>query len=145
VSDGTPTERRGGAPSGLRRLTADEPSKAITGGALREFVHPSEDRPLTIRECARLQTFPDTFRFSGKQGEKMQMIGNAVPPQLSRAIAKSLALDLKSATVGEQKGALLSFVPTGSTGMSPALQKVTKDVQKKFGYGDLMPQGELWL
>jgi DNA (cytosine-5)-methyltransferase 1 len=58
VMDGTPTKRRGGAPFGLRRLKADEPCKAITGGAVAEFLHPSEKRNLTIRECAR----PDLSR-----------------------------------------------------------------------------------
>ena len=133
VSDGTPTERRGGAPSGLRRLHANEPAKAITGGALREFVHPSEDRPLTIRECARLQTFPDSFRFKGTQAEKIQMIGNAVPPRLAQLIAESLAHDLALAKPQEKQGALLSFVPTASTGMSPVLKKVTAEVVRRFG------------
>ena len=63
VMDGTPSERRGGPPAGVRRLRMDEPSKAITGGAKSEFVHPLEDRYLTLRECARIQTFPDTFEF----------------------------------------------------------------------------------
>src|SRR5258708_5463216 len=57
VQDGTPSENRGGAPAGLRRLRPNEPSKAITGGARSEFLHPCEHRALTIRECARLQTF----------------------------------------------------------------------------------------
>ncbi|WP_439637039.1 DNA cytosine methyltransferase [Oceanicaulis sp.] len=144
VSDGTPTERRGGAPSGLRRLRADEPSKAITGGALREFVHPTEDRPLTIRECARLQTFPDTFGFIGTQAEKIQMIGNAVPPRLARLIADSLAIDLANLASTANRGALLSFVPTASTGMSPILKKVTHEVEAKFGFDKFSPQGDLW-
>ncbi len=50
VMDGTPTECRGGAPFGLRRLRADQPSKAITSGALRDFLHPHENRPFTLRE-----------------------------------------------------------------------------------------------
>lgn len=58
VMDGTPTERRGGAPCGVRRLKPNEPSKAITSGALREFLHPHEDRGLTVRECAVLQRVP---------------------------------------------------------------------------------------
>lgn len=146
VRDGTPTERRGGAPSGLRRLAADEPSKAITGGALREFVHPSEDRPLTIRECARLQTFPDAFTFAGTQGEKIQMIGNAVPPRLSRVIAETLAADLAKPMMSvANQGALLSFVPTASNGMSPILQKVTTGVEAKFKCGHVSIQGELCL
>ncbi len=65
VMDGTPVEKRGGAPSGLKRLFADEPSLTITSAATREFVHPTENRLLTLRECARLQTFPDSFEFAG--------------------------------------------------------------------------------
>jgi DNA (cytosine-5)-methyltransferase 1 len=125
---------------------ADEPSKAITGGALREFVHPNEDRPLTIRECARLQTFPDTFTFAGTQGEKIQMIGNAVPPRLSRVIAETLAADLARPMMSVAKqGALLSFVPTASNGMSPILQKVTTGVEATFKCGHGSIQGELCL
>jgi DNA (cytosine-5)-methyltransferase 1 len=145
VSDGTPTERRGGAPSGLRRLIADEPSKAITGGALREFVHPNEDRPLTIRECARLQTFPDQFRFSGTQGEKVQMIGNAVPPILAISVAETLMADMCRQPPSDKEGALLSFVPTASNGMSPILQRVTADVDAKLRAGSDFKQAELCL
>lgn len=132
VMDGTPTERRGGAPAGLRRLSADEPSKAITGGALRDFVHPTEDRPLTIRECARLQTFPDDFLFIGTQSEKIQMIGNAVPIRLAQRIAETLKNDLKIPKIVQNKGALLSFVPTLSDGMSPVLQTVCNRVKGRF-------------
>lgn len=71
--DGTPTEKRGGAPAGVRRLCADEPSKAITSGSLHEFLHPTEDRALTLREAARLQAFPDGFEFVGSQSERPQM------------------------------------------------------------------------
>jgi DNA (cytosine-5)-methyltransferase 1 len=132
VMDGTPTERRGGAPAGLRRLSSDEPSKAITSGALREFVHPTEDRPLTIRECARLQTFPDKFLFPGTQSEKTQMIGNAVPVRLAEIIANTVREDLQKARKTYDKGALLSFVPTLSTGMSIALKSVSVQVQDRF-------------
>lgn len=133
VKDGTPSERRGGAPSGLRRLIADEPSKAITGGALREFVHPQHDRPLTIRECARLQQFPDSFVFRGTKAEKIQMIGNAVPIGLGRSIATQLLRDMERAQPQlEQEGRLLSFVPTVATAMSPALANLTHAIHKKF-------------
>ncbi|MEX0804131.1 MAG: DNA cytosine methyltransferase [Candidatus Binatia bacterium] len=132
VMDGTPTERRGGAPAGLRRLSCDEPSKAITGGALRDFVHPTQDRHLTVRECARLQTFPDAFLFVGSQSEKIQMIGNAVPVRLAQRIAETLKEDLKLAQPTKSEGALLSFVPTLSEGMSPILQTVCDDVRKRF-------------
>jgi len=132
VMDGTPTERRGGAPAGLRRLRPDEPSKAITGGARNEFLHPTEHRPLTIRECARLQTFPDNFVFCGTPSEQDQLIGNAVPPALAFAIASNLKEDLLGEKVMVQEGALLTFVPTLAEGCSPALRCVTESVNSRF-------------
>lgn len=135
VADGTPTEKRGGAPSGLKRLIADQPSKAITTGATSEFVHPTEDRNLTIRECARIQSFPDDFIFTGTQGQQLLQIANAVPPLLAKAIGQALANDLdRQAECSDppQPGALLSFVPTLSNGMSPILQKVTAQVESEF-------------
>lgn len=132
VMDGTPTERRGGPPAGLRRLKEDEPSKAITGGALGEFVHPRENRPLTIRECARLQTFPDTFVFLGSQRDKIQMIGNAVPPVLAKIIAQQLIQQLPVRLPRKKEGRLLTFFPTHSNGMSPLLQEVCNKVSGRF-------------
>jgi DNA (cytosine-5)-methyltransferase 1 len=134
VMDGTPTERRGGAPAGIRRLKADEPSKAITGGALRDFLHPTEHRSLTIRECASLQTFPPSFQFFGSETEKIQLIGNAVPPLLASVIGESLKRDLeRSRPVIFDGGSLLSFIPTCSTGMSPVLERVCRHVENRFG------------
>ncbi|MBX3414888.1 MAG: DNA cytosine methyltransferase [Pirellulales bacterium] len=132
VMDGTPTERRGGAPAGIRRLKCDEPSKAITSGALREFIHPSSDRPLSIRECAILQSFPVNFEFRGRVADRIQLIGNAVPPLLAQCIAHVLQQDLLLSQKSKARGALLSFVPTLSEGMSPALAAVTKKVTKRF-------------
>src|SRR5207237_9353072 len=65
VMDGTPSERRGGPPAGIRRLVPDAPSKAITGGARSEFLHPAAHRLLTLRESPRIQAFPAPFRFVG--------------------------------------------------------------------------------
>jgi DNA (cytosine-5)-methyltransferase 1 len=132
VMDGTPSERRGGAPAGLRRLRPDEPSKAITGGARSEFLHPIADRNLTIRECARLQTFPDDFLFAGNSAEQAQLIGNAVPPLFGEVLAKTLAADLQTKRLQFEQGALLSFVPTLSEGCSPALRQTATLVKDKF-------------
>lgn len=145
VQDGTPTERRGGPPAGLRRLHGDEPSKAITGGALRDFLHPSEHRLLTLRECAVLQTFPVDFPFVGSQADRIQQIGNAVPPLLARRVAESLLQDLAHAEPDGGAGRLLSFAPTLSSGASPALQRVVDRVRRKFGSPKraLVPRG-LW-
>jgi DNA (cytosine-5)-methyltransferase 1 len=140
VMDGTPTDKRGGAPSGIKRLRADEPSKAITGAASREFIHPIEPRPLTLRECATLQTFPVDYAFKGTQSDRIQLIGNAVPPVLGEAIGRSLAADLAShPQVAALPGALLSFHPTASSGMSPALMEVTEQVRARFA-NNAIPQ-----
>lgn len=132
VRDGTPSERRGGPPAGMRRLKENEPSKAITGRAIGEFVHPYEDRFLTLRECARLQTFPDCFAFCGTKAERSLLIGNAVPPLLAEVVARGLAKDLRHLRTRDGRGALLSFVPALSDGMSPALQQVTNRIGANF-------------
>lgn len=144
VMDGTPTERRGGAPSGIKRLKPDEPSKAITGGASAEFLHPIEHRPLTIRECARLQTFPDDFEFWGSSAEQMQLIGNAVPPLLAQIIGQNLAQDLVNAKPTHSEGALLSFIPTVSDGVSPALSHVINKVNQQFIDRLIVEEHTLW-
>jgi DNA (cytosine-5)-methyltransferase 1 len=133
VMDGTPTERRGGAPAGVRRLVFEAPSKAITSGALSEFLHPCENRNLTLRECSRIQTFCDDFTLHGAYAEQAQLIGNAVPPLLATVIARSLAMGLRGADRNGAQGKLLSFVPTLSNGMSPILERVTKAVRSTFG------------
>ena len=124
VMDGTPVERRGGAPSGLKRFFADEPSLTITSAATREFVHPTEDRLLTFRECARLQTFPDSFVFAGSAASRIQQIGNAIPPMLARTmaehIAKSYGFQVRYNGSADPK---LRFRLTRSEGMSPALAR----------------------
>ena len=135
VQDGIATERRGGAPTGVRRLRFDEPSKAITGGARSEFLHPTEHRNLTIRECARVQTFPDEFVFKGPLADQIQLIGNAVPPHLAEVIATSLLEQLQRLNGHATKrgpGRLLSFMPTDSLGYSPALKSITERVKETF-------------
>jgi DNA (cytosine-5)-methyltransferase 1 len=129
VMDGTPTENRGGAPSGIKRLHGNLQSLTITGAATREFIHPNENRPLTIRECARIQTFPDHYKFYGNSASITQQIGNAVPPLAALEIAKHLqkldgafgsAIQLPSRNLEPR---LLGYFLTEATGMSGALQK----------------------
>ena len=77
------------------RLRWDEASPTVTSHALDEFVHPEQDRALTVRECARLQSFPDSYDFVGgpylvarddrSQQDKYEQIGDAVPPLVAYA------------------------------------------------------------
>jgi len=75
-----------------RRLKLDEPSKTIiaAGGGGTHGYHWPEPRPLTNRERARLQSFPDDFIFQGTVAEVRKQIGNAVPPNGVIALAKAL-------------------------------------------------------
>ena len=133
VMDGTPAERRGGAPAGLRRLCADQPCKAITGAARAEFLHPQDPRYLTLHECARIQIFPDDFKFAGSPSERQRLIGNAVPPRLASVLASSLKHQLVEVpSKVSEPGRLLSFVPTLSSGMSPLLESITARVRRRY-------------
>ncbi len=127
VMDGTPTERRGGAPSGIKRLIFDEPSLTITSAAIREFIHPENNRPLTLRECARIQTFPDWFRFQGNASERIKQIGNAIPPLLAQMFAVHLRANYGFDEVGHNSpGQLFAHTLTKATTMSPALAKTDR-------------------
>ena len=72
------------------RLKYDEPSGTVVNVRKSMWIHPVLDRAISIREAARLQTFPDSFVFEGTKDSQYQQIGNAVPPYLARAIAKSV-------------------------------------------------------
>lgn len=85
----------GGGKTGMaRRLSWDEPSLTLTCAPAQkqtERCHPEETRPLTVREYARVQTFPDEWEFAGSMTSQYKQIGNAVPVNLAHAIASSVA------------------------------------------------------
>lgn len=136
VMDGTPTEKRGGAPSGLKRLVADEPCRTITSAATREFVHPTEDRFLTLRECARLQSFPDDFHFVGSPTTIIRLIGNAIPPLIAEKLARHFSACMPSEPIKtpmdavQQRGQLLGYYLTKASSMSPALARTDALLQE---------------
>ena len=84
----------GGGKTGMaRRLAMDEPSLTLTCAPAQkqtERCHPIETRPLTVREYARIQTFPDDWQFEGSLSDQYKQIGNAVPVNLAYAIGRSL-------------------------------------------------------
>lgn len=75
-----------------RRLESNEPAPTLLAGPrpTYHFAHPYDDRGLSVRERARLQSFPDDYLFKGPVAKQRQMTGNAVPPLLSREIARSI-------------------------------------------------------
>lgn len=128
VMDGTPSEKRGGAPSGLKRLVYDEPCLTITSAAPGEFVHPERDRMLTIRECARVQTFPDDYTFCGNRSKRILQIGNAVPPVFAQLLAEAI-LDADDGNAGEVESGLISYELTKAGAKSPALTRTERHLE----------------
>lgn len=76
------------------RLNYEEPSGTVINVRKSMWIHPTLDRAISIREAARLQTFPDSFVFCGSKDKQYQQVGNAVPPIMAKAIAKQLAATL---------------------------------------------------
>ena len=76
-----------------KRLDWDDLSRTITAHIAKDgywYIHPEEHRTLTVREAARIQTFPDSFRFAGTRSDAFRQIGNAVPPALGRTVAEAI-------------------------------------------------------
>jgi DNA (cytosine-5)-methyltransferase 1 len=98
-----------------KRLGENELSRTITAHIAKDgywYIHPRQNRTLTVREAARLQTFPDRFRFAGPPSAAFRQIGNAVPPavgeQLGRAVRESLKDPRPAGPSTEEIAALLA-------------------------------------
>ena len=81
------------------RMDADDVSVTITTRfdtpASGKFTHPYLNRAITVREAARIQSFPDTFHFYGTKTSQMKQVGNAVPPLLAQCVAEAIVNDMK--------------------------------------------------
>ncbi|MET8157814.1 DNA cytosine methyltransferase [Sphaerisporangium sp. NPDC005289] len=79
-----------------KRLDWNDLSRSITAHIAKDgywYIHPEQHRTITVREAARIQTFPDHFRFAGTRSDAFRQIGNAVPPELGRFAAQAIAPD----------------------------------------------------
>lgn len=105
----------GGGRTGMaRRISWDEPSLTLTCSPSQkqtERCHPDETRPFTVREYARIQTFPDDWEFQGTISDKYKQIGNAVPVELG----KQIGLSIKSALLNYHFGKHFKFVDNNKT------------------------------
>lgn len=81
------------------RMRWDEPAPTLTGGCTNlskgRFGHPEQNRAISLREAARLQSFPDDYIFDGNTGEISDQIGNSVPPLLAEKIGKAIINSIK--------------------------------------------------
>lgn len=94
----------GGKTGMARRLSWDQPSLTLTCAPAQkqtERCHPSETRPLKIREYARIQTFPDDWEFSGSLANQYKQIGNAVPVNLGYHVGRCVLASLGCIPVGD--------------------------------------------
>jgi DNA (cytosine-5)-methyltransferase 1 len=76
------------------RLDYNHPCGTVVNVRKSMWIHPVLDRAVSVREAARLQTFPDSFVFYGTKDKQYQQVGNAVPPIMAKAIAEKLASQL---------------------------------------------------
>ena len=77
------------------RLDPNKPSGTVVNVRKSMWIHPTLNRAITVREAARLQSFPDSFEFIGTKDSQYQQVGNAVPPLLAKGIATILIKYLK--------------------------------------------------
>ncbi|MDR0913852.1 MAG: DNA cytosine methyltransferase [Oscillospiraceae bacterium] len=88
----------GGRTGILRRMSLDEPSLTVLTSPSQKQTdrcHPTEERPFTIRENARCQSFPDNWRFCGSVGSQYKQVGNAVPVNLAYEVGKRIFISLE--------------------------------------------------
>jgi DNA (cytosine-5)-methyltransferase 1 len=85
-------------PTKYYKIRRDSPSPTIVAHLNRDansFIHPTENRGITPREAARLQSFPDSYRFLGSFGRNFVQIGNAVPPLLAQIVAEAILKSIR--------------------------------------------------
>jgi DNA (cytosine-5)-methyltransferase 1 len=95
-------------PNKWRKMWRDQPARTLMahlGKDSYSHIHydSKQARPISVREAARLQSFPDGFRFSGTMNPAFKQIGNAVPPLLAKALAAQIMLTLKDAVKTQEK------------------------------------------
>ncbi len=122
--------RRGGPNLRMIRLDPAKPSLTITAYIFNKFVHPFEDRFITVREAARLQGFPDELHFRGTLTSTQLQVGNAVPVPMARAVFQALLSHAQTQELPETPLKAMSIF-SGAGGMDIGAE------QAAFGRGSI--------
>ena len=112
--------RQGGPNLRMLRLDPHKPSPTVTGYIFNKFVHPFEDRFITVREAARLQGFPDAMKFEGTLTSTQLQIGNAVPIPLAKAVFETILQSAAKYGFHNNLTALSLFSGAGGTDIGAA-------------------------
>lgn len=134
-------ESWGGRSGFLRRLSWKKPAPTITNNPKTKatmLCHPTENRPLSVRECARIQQFPDYWQFAGSVGAQYRQIGNATPIALGEAIGRAITKAENSRGKGHYAGKLYCadagllrrIVQRPKTMLNPLRMRKIKDVEQ---------------
>ena len=122
-----------------KRLAWEELSRTITAHIAKDgywYIHPEQHRTLSIREAARLQTFPDWFRFAGQPSHRYSQIGNAVPPFVGEAVGGALLRSLQPRGPGTNGAAM--------AGRSKAAARLALRRATHPGAGRASTRGSSW-
>ena len=123
----------GGKTGFFRRLNFNEPSPTLVTTPIMpatDLIHPTELRPLSIEEYARIQGFPDSWKFKGKIGEIYKQIGNAVPIKLGEAIGQVIINDINNNPIMPPSSIKYSrYKNTSDVELIPLIEK---SLDKKF-------------
>lgn len=126
----------GGKTGFFRRVAFDQPSPTLVTVPTMpatDLIHPKELRPLSVEEYARIQGFPDNWKFRGKVMDKYRQIGNAVPIKLGEAIGRTLLNDIKKINDNNYKNFKYSRYKNTSDVTFPIFYQKNRDkvLQKK--------------
>lgn len=116
--------RRGGPNMRMIRLDPNRPSLTVTGYIFNKFVHPYENRFVSVREAARLQSFPDSLKFEGSLTSTQKQVGNAVPVLLAKAVFEAVLISVRKLGYEKRNLTALSLF-SGAGGLDIGAEQAT--------------------